>query len=370
MPVLRNPLRFILLYPLSLLYGFATSIRNTLYDLKIIKSHEFDLPIISIGNIRVGGTGKTPHVEYLVKLLNKNVSLATLSRGYKRKTSDFRMVHRDSSVAEVGDEPLQLKRKFPEIKVAVDNDRVHGISTLIEKNDQLNAVVLDDAFQHRKVKAGFSILLTDYHNLFTKDHLLPYGRLREKRYEKRRANIIIVTKCPENMNPMERRLVKKEIKHYPYQDLFFSTIKYGEPQAVFMDTNEWNNKKLAIEKPNVLLICGIAHPELFISHSKSVAKTVEPVIFSDHHNFKPPDIKKITSKFQHLPGPSVILTTEKDATRLREITNLPEDIKKHMYYIPIEVDFLESRKEKFDKLIFDYVKKNKRSGFIPQGAVS
>lgn len=368
MPVLRNPFRFLFFYPLSLIYGFVTSVRNTLYDLKILKSKEFSLPVISIGNIRVGGTGKTPHVEYLVSLLKDDTRIATLSRGYKRKTRDFRIVNENSTVHEAGDEPVQLKRKFPEITVAVDNDRVHGISALINQNKDLNGIILDDAFQHRKVKPGFSILLTDYHNLFTRDHLLPYGRLREKKHEKRRANIIIVTKCPGNLNPMERRLVQKEIKPFPYQDMFFTTIHYGEPKPVFGANSSWTNRKLLTEKPHVVLVCGIAHPELLISYTKKFASSLKSFIYPDHHNFKPSDIQKIADSFQSLDKPSLILTTEKDATRLREMKNIPGNIKTNLFYIPIEVGFLENKKEKFDKLIFDYVKKNKRSGFIPQGS--
>ncbi len=367
MPVLRNPFRFILFYPLSIIYGFVTSVRNGLYDLKILKSQEFKIPVISIGNIRVGGTGKTPHVEYLVNLLKNDTQIATLSRGYKRKTNDFRIVDKKSTVVEAGDEPVQLKRKFPEITVAVDNKRVHGINTLISQNKNLNGVILDDAFQHRKVKAGFSILLTDYYNLFTRDHLLPYGRLREKKHEKRRANIIIVTKCPGNLNPMERRLVRKEIKPYPYQDMFYTTIHYGEPKAVFGTNNSWSNRKLLTDKPRVVLVCGIAHPELLVSYTKKFASSVESFIFPDHHNFKPADIEKITDKFKTFSKPSLVLTTEKDATRLREMNNISNEVKSNLYYIPIEVGFLENKKEEFDKLIFDYVKKNKRSGFIPQG---
>jgi len=370
MPVLRNPFRFILFYPLSIIYGFVTSVRNGLYDLKILKSHEFNIPVISIGNIRVGGTGKTPHVEYLVNLLKNDTRIATLSRGYKRKTNDFRVVDKKSTVSEAGDEPVQLKRKFPEITVAVDNKRVHGINMLLKQNKDLNGVILDDAFQHRKVKAGFSILLTDYHNLFTRDHLLPYGRLREKKHEKRRANIIIVTKCPGNLNPMEQRLVRKEIKPYPYQDMFYTTIHYGEPKAVFGKNNIWTNRKLITDKPNVVLVCGIAHPELLVSYTKKFASRVDSFIFPDHHNFKPAEIEKITNRYNAISKPSLILTTEKDATRLREMKIIPNEVKSNLYFIPIEVGFLENKKEKFDKLIFDYVKKNKRSGFIPQGAFS
>ncbi|KPL12396.1 MAG: tetraacyldisaccharide 4'-kinase, partial [Bacteroides sp. SM23_62] len=210
MPVpTRNNLR-ILLYPFSLLYGLAVSIRNKLYDYSVIKSHEFPIPIISVGNITVGGTGKTPHVEYLIELLKDEFNVAVLSRGYKRKTRHFIMAGSDSGVEDIGDEPVQIKQKFPDVHVAVDRKRVNGVEQLMAKIPDLDVVLLDDAYQHRRIKPGLSILLIDFNRPITKDRLLPAGRLREKAYEKRRGNIILVTKCPDRLKPIERQMIVKD----------------------------------------------------------------------------------------------------------------------------------------------------------------
>ncbi len=365
MPVNLPPfLRALLLYPLSILYGIVMSTRNTLFDLKILKSKEFSIPTISVGNITVGGTGKTPHIEYLIELLQDKYKIATLSRGYKRKTKGFLIADKNSTVDKIGDEPLQIKKKFPKITVAVDEKRVNGITKLLNKDNPAETILLDDAYQHRYVKPGLSILLIDYNRLITRDHLLPYGMLREKRIERQRANIIIVTKCPVGLKPIEKRLVINELRPFPFQDLLFTSIRYKEPVSVFDPNNILSNRELLDKRPNVLLVCGIANPAPLISYTKKFAKTVEEIIFPDHYKFNENDFHNIQTKFASLPKNSIILTTEKDATRLRELPNIDKKTKKVFFYIPVGINFLGDDCEKFNERILNYVTKDKRNGFI------
>jgi tetraacyldisaccharide 4'-kinase len=365
MPLNLPPvLKALLFYPLSILYGIVTSTRNTLFDLKILSSKEFNLPIISVGNITVGGTGKTPHIEYLIELLQTKHNVVTLSRGYKRKTKGFLIADKNSTVAKIGDEPLQIKKKYPKITVAVDGDRVNGINQLIRNGKAVDTILLDDAFQHRYVKPGLSILLIDYNRLITRDHLLPFGMLREKRIERQRANVIIITKCPVGMKPIERRIVLNEIKPFPFQDLFFTSIRYDEPVSVFDSNRKLTNRELLDKRPNVLLVCGIANPEPLIDYTKRFSDDVQNLIFPDHYKFKESDLQKIVTKFNVLPENSIILTTEKDAVRLRELSGINKTLKKNFYYIPVGVNFLGGECEKFNERILNYVTKNKRNGFI------
>ena len=223
----------ILFYPLSLIYGIVVWIRNVMFDINILKSKEFTIPVISVGNITVGGTGKTPHVEYLIRLLKDEFKIATLSRGYKRKSFGFVLANESSTVIEIGDEPRQIKQKFPEIAVAVDSNRVKGINKLLQSEKNLNAIILDDAFQHRYVSPGLSILLVDYNNPLKDDYLLPFGRLREQAGERQRADIIIVTKCPSKIKPIDQRLLEKDLKMFAYQKLFFYFIGLWRTSAGF-----------------------------------------------------------------------------------------------------------------------------------------
>ena len=225
--------RSIFLYPFSLIYGLITGIRNFLYNTDILTSFEFNLPVICVGNITVGGTGKTPHTEYLIRLLRENFRVATLSRGYKRKTRGFQIATSSSLVSDIGDEPLQMYRKFPDITVAVDRNRVHGVNTILKERPETEVIILDDGFQHRKIKPGFSILLSDFDRLMVRDNLLPYGNLRESLDNIRRADIILITKSPENISPIQRRIIVKEINKAPYQNLFFTSLKYNDPVPLF-----------------------------------------------------------------------------------------------------------------------------------------
>lgn len=350
----------ILLYLLSLIYGLVVYIRNSFYDYNIFKTAEFEIPVISIGNITVGGTGKTPHTEYLIRLLKEHAKVATLSRGYKRKTKGFRLVETSSTALEVGDESLQVKQKFPDVTVAVDENRLHGINQLIQDPDSApDAVLLDDAFQHRRVTPGINILLIDYNRPIDKDQLLPLGRLRERKYQRRRANIIIYTKCPDEITPIKRRIIMKDVNLRPYQSLYFTTMVYGKPKPVFPDQATVPLHMTGKRIPAILL-SGIANPESFQDYISSKTNLIDEMIFSDHHNFSNKDWQKIIDTFKkHEAQKPVILTTEKDAMRLREGKKIPDEIQAGMFYIPLEINFLDHEGKSFDQTIVGYVKDNR-----------
>ena len=271
------------LLALSWLYGLGVGIRNTLFEMGVLKSRSFSTPVISVGNITVGGTGKTPHVEYLIRLLKDQFNVAVLSRGYKRKSSGFVLSDSETTMPMIGDEPYQMKQKFPDITVAVDRKRTRGISKLTSPASGLDidVVLLDDAFQHRYVKPGINILLVDYHRLLIYDRLLPAGRLREPVKAKDRADIVIITKCPKDLKPMEFRVITKAMNLYPYQQLYFSTLEYDQPCGVF--TNQVYSEKLSGK--NILLLTGIASPEQLLHDLQEYDSQITPLTFSDHHDF-------------------------------------------------------------------------------------
>jgi len=350
----------ILLYPLSWLYGIVVFLRNRAYDLDILKSQEFDVPVISIGNITVGGTGKTPHVEYLISLLKDKYNVATLSRGYKRKTKGFRTVEVDSTASESGDEPLQIKNKFPEIIVSVSEDRVKGVERLLKQDAQNvpDVILLDDAFQHRRIIPGINILLIDYNRQIKNDHLLPYGRLREGQYQARRANIIIFTKCPDEVTPIMRRILQNDIHLLPYQKLYFTKLEYGKLVPAFgakrLGKTFYEEKQFAI-----LLVTGIASPLLMHNYLKRYSDQIETMTFSDHHDYSNTDLMEIENRFEAIQAEKkVIVTTEKDVMRLRS-TKLNGELKTSVYYLPVKVQFLEEEKKSFNKRILNYVGENK-----------
>jgi tetraacyldisaccharide 4'-kinase len=348
----------LLLYPLSLLYGLAVTVRNYLYDFKILKSTEFDIPVISVGNITVGGTGKTPHTEYLIKLLKQNYKVSTLSRGYRRKSRGFKLVETSSTVDEAGDEPLQLKQKYPMVTVSVCENRVHGVEQLLSGTVVPDVVVMDDAFQHRRITPGLNILLIDYNKPIKDDYMLPMGRLRESRVQARRANIIIITKCPNEIAPITRRIMAKDVHLFPYQDLYFTTMVYGQLGPVFQEAKPMD----LFNDPRhmaILAVVGIAAPEYAIQHLKKVTSELDSLIFPDHHNYTAADVQDIQTRFRELKNPKkIIVTTEKDAVRFRQI-DLPGEFKAVLYYLPIQVKFLDREGKQFDKKIMDYVGENK-----------
>lgn len=354
----------IILYPFSLIYGLVTGFRNFLYNTGIFKSVEFNLPVICVGNITVGGTGKTPHTEYLAELLRGIFKVATLSRGYKRKTRDFRIASSTSGVSEIGDEPLQISRKFPDVLVAVDRNRVHGVNKILEASPETEVIILDDAFQHRRITPGFSILLSDFERLITRDHLMPFGRLRESSGNKRRADIILITKTPENTTPVQRGLIIKEIDKAPFQNLYFTSLTYNAPLPLFNSKN-YDESNLNISKCadcGIVLVTGIANPSQLKEYLQRLFGEIMHLSYPDHYNFKEKDILTICSAYKDLKSPiKYLITTEKDAVRLREFTNIAEPIRSAFYYIPVGVHFLNEDKDEFDKLIVDYVRKNKRN---------
>ena len=359
--------RSIFLYPFSLLYGFATGFRNFLFNSKILKSHTFNIPIICVGNLTVGGTGKTPHTEYLTDLLRTNFKVAVLSRGYKRKTNGFRFADDNSLADDIGDEPLQIFRKFPDITVAVDSKRVQGVQTILKEKPDTEVIILDDGFQHRSITPGLSILLSDFERLIIKDDLLPYGNLRESLRNIRRADIILITKSPESISPIQRRLLVKDINKAPYQNLYFTFIKYKDPVNVFDNIVPALDISVESKKADrgIVLVTGIANPKLFLDYLKKSFNEIIHLSFSDHHRFTLKDIEKIQESWKSLTSSlKYVITTEKDAARLREFANIAEPIRSSYYYIPVGTDFLNDDKDEFDNLIVNYVRKNKRNNRV------
>ncbi|MDD7914587.1 tetraacyldisaccharide 4'-kinase [Polaribacter ponticola] len=331
-----------LLFPFAVLYDLITSIRNFFFSVGIFKETTFKIPIIVVGNLSVGGTGKTPQIEYLVRLLKDQFKTSVLSRGYKRKTKGFVLVDNIHTADDVGDEPLQYFKKFNNINVAVNENRVEGIDKLIQNNSP-EVILLDDAFQHRKVKGSFYILLTKYNDIFTDDFLLPTGNLRESRAGANRADVIIVTKCPCNLKDSDKKIIERKLKKYN-KKIFFSTISYASKIS--------GSKQILIEEVvdfEVLLITGIANPQPLTDFLKSKRIKFKHLKFSDHHNFSQKEINEIDDKFKIMKSDKkLILTTEKDYTRL-------ENFIKDLSYIQIETNFL-SDKNEFDNIINSHLK--------------
>ena len=358
----------ILFYPLSLIYGIVVWIRNVMFDINILKSKEFTIPVISVGNITVGGTGKTPHVEYLIRLLKDEFKIATLSRGYKRKSFGFVLANESSTVIEIGDEPRQIKQKFPEIVVAVDSNRVKGINKLLQSEKNLNAIILDDAFQHRYVSPGLSILLVDYNNPLKDDYLLPFGRLREQAGERQRADIIIVTKCPSKIKPIDQRLLEKDLKMFAYQKLFFTSLVYGEPLPVFKRVAKLTtHAEMKEQKPFIFLLTGIANARPFKTYVRGISTQIAELNYPDHYSYSASDMHDLIEKFSAEPSKNkIILTTEKDAMRLQLFADMEDEIKSVMYYIPIQIEFNESEEKTFNHIITNYVRNNKPDSLLHQ----
>lgn len=352
------------MYPLSLLYGLVIYIRNWLFDKEILKSTNFKIPVIAVGNLAVGGTGKTPHTEYIVTILQNNWKVAVLSRGYKRKTKGFYLADDASDFLTLGDEPFQIHNKFPDLIVAVDEKRVHGIKKLQELIPDLQTVILDDAFQHRQVQPGFSILLTDYNHLYCHDMLLPAGRLREPKSGSKRANLIVVTKCPLDIKPIEMRLIETEIKEETNQLVFFSGFEYDEIIPVFpnFEKEKYNYHKLKETQAHVLLVAGIVSPEPILEQINKYTGNVKTLFFEDHHAFQIKDYSLINQMFDYIESEKkVLLVTEKDAARIILDPNFPEKLKSKTYAMPIRVKILHNQEELFIQKIKNYVVENTRN---------
>jgi tetraacyldisaccharide 4'-kinase len=316
-----------ILFPIAIIYWLVTFVRNWLYDMGFFKSKRYNLPIIAIGNLSAGGTGKTPHTEYLIRLLKDKYKVAVLSRGYKRNTKGFILANETISAAELGDESYQIHTKFPEVTVAVCEDRQTGIENL-RANLNPDVILLDDAFQHRKVKASFYVLLTAYDDLFSDDYILPYGNLRESVVGKKRANLVIVTKCPATLSEQEQDKVKQKLKvNVP---VFFTSIDYDA--EVFSAKNSIEvSKVIAKEK---VIVAGIAKPKYFVNYLNSGKDKV--MIYPDHHNFSAQEISELNTLAQD----KMLVTTEKDFVRLNGKIQ-----KDNLYYLPIKSKFLNSETE-------------------------
>lgn len=350
--------------PLSWLYGLGVRLRNQLFELGILKSRSFDIPIISVGNITVGGSGKTPHVEYLIRLLKDHAKVAVLSRGYKRKSKGYVLAGDETPMKDIGDEPFQMKTKFPDTHVAVDKNRCHGIDMLTgnKETSDTDVILLDDAFQHRYVKPGVNILLVDYHRLIIYDKLLPAGRLREPQSGKARADIVIITKCPKDMKPMEYRVIIKAMNLYPYQQLFFTMLEYDNLRPMFC--GEERPLKSIGKNENILLLTGIASPKQMIYDLKEYSGNITPLTFPDHHQFTSNDIERINEAFKAMPSPKTIITTEKDNARLFGMDGLSDEVRHNMYMLPVRIKFMLEQEEEFNNKIIGYVQKNPKNSIL------
>jgi len=347
---LLKPVR-ILLFPFSLLYYVAIYIRNRLYDENILKSSSFNLPIICVGNVAVGGTGKSPMVEYLVRTFKDQYKLATLSRRYKRKTRGYALANEQTTALEIGDEPMQFHLKFPDVAIAVGEERLEAIPQILHDRPGTKAIILDDAFQHRSVKAGMNIVLTDYSNLYTRDWYLPTGDLRDERRSVRRAEIIVVTKCPSLMPAAEKEAIVEELCPKPGQHVLFSTIRYGRPYHIIS-----KNAYTVSAHTEVLLVTGIANPAPLKQLLQETSKTYYEITYNDHHIFTIDDLKEIIRQFKAISGNNkIILTTEKDAVRLSKFQHELYDIP--FYVVPIELQFLFGGAGEFSELIGTFISK-------------
>jgi len=343
-----------LLTPFALLYGIAIFIRNRLYDWRILKSFEFDFPVICIGNLSVGGTGKTPHTEYIIALLDEFFSVGIVSRGYGRRTNGYLLANENSTVADIGDEPLQIITNYPKVAFAVGEDRGFAIPHLIRDEPDTKVILLDDAYQHRSVKAGLNILLTDYSRLYCNDWLLPVGRLREFSSGSKRANVIVVTKCPTTLSQEEKTTIINKLKPQAFQKVFFSSLYYGQCSS-FLD----GKKTIELKKDaHILLVCGIANSNSLENYLSSKTASVTTLNFGDHHFYNERDIEKVRLAFEQIKADSkFIITTQKDAVKLNTFKNFFQVNNLPLYIQPVRPQFDDAESKQFSTLIFDYVSK-------------
>ncbi len=341
----------VLLLPVAVIYGVIIFFRNWLYDKNYFKSASFNFPVICVGNLAVGGTGKSPMVEYLVELLRHDYQIGTLSRGYKRKTKDYVLANAHTTALDIGDEPMQFHIKFPDIAVASCEERIVGIPHLLQDVPGLQAIILDDAFQHRMVKAGLNILLTECSNLYSQDFFLPTGDLRDEWASAKRADIIIVTKCPYDLSAEAKQKIIRSLKPLATQKVFFTTIEYGTPYHIFNHHDEW----MLTPRDEVLLVCGIANPRPLKEYLHEKAHTYYQQDYSDHHIFSIDDLNEIKEKFEEIQArDKLILTTEKDAVRLTKFTEQLASLP--MYVLPIRHYFLFDEAGAFHELVTGFLR--------------
>lgn len=335
----------LLLKPLGVVYGAVTAFRNKMFDYGVLRQRRFDIPVLVVGNIAVGGTGKTPHTEYLIEMLHTRYHIGVLSRGYNRRTKGFRQAQADSTARQIGDEPFQIYQKFKDkgVMVAVCEDRCEGIDRMRELDPNLNLIILDDAFQHRYVKPAVSVVLTEYSRPVFTDSMLPAGRLRESAAALHRADVVVVTKCPDEMKQLEYRLFVKNLGLYPYQKLFFSRYTYGALTPLYPDdVYAVPNLENLTQADTMVILAGVANPKPFIRHMRKSGAKVRGLIYPDHHNFNRDDILALIDKIKTSPDPArtFVVTTEKDAMRLRDFTGLPKSLRRRIFYVPVSVQFI------------------------------
>ncbi|WP_102407069.1 tetraacyldisaccharide 4'-kinase [Parabacteroides bouchesdurhonensis] len=344
--------------PIAFLYGIGVWFRNRLFDWGLLQSEQFPVPVICVGNLSAGGTGKTPHTEYIIRLLSPLYKVAVLSRGYKRKTTGFVLSTPESTSDEIGDEPYQMKRKFPDVQVAVDANRRRGIRNLLAfpKEKRPDVILLDDAFQHRYVIPSLSVVLTDYNRLYYYDELLPLGRLREPASGIRRADVVIVTKCSDELKPIDYRIMGGNMKLMAHQQLFFTRVCYGEIEPLFPQEAKPLTVKDIQRDDEILLLAGIASPEYFIKEAGKYSDKVTAITFADHHAFGKKDMKQIKAVFDKMTSPGkLILVTEKDAARLQNNPLLPDEWKKMLYYLPITINFCLDKQDAFNEMLKKHI---------------
>jgi len=340
------------LYPFTLIYGALVWLRNRLYDVKFFSSVGFSVPVISVGNLSTGGTGKTPHIEYLVQLLQYRYQVATMSRGYKRYTKGFLVAGPDANALKIGDEPMQYVMKFPELVVSVAEERLTGIPALLQRRPDIDVILLDDAYQHRSVKPGLNILITDYSRPFYQDYILPFGNLREGRGSSKRADMIVVSKCPASLTVQQAAEMRGRIAPQPHQQVFFTTIAYGAPYDIFTRTPvELNNR-------NIVLVCGIARPEPLIAYVEELAQSVHPLTYRDHHYFVTSDLEEIKAAFDNWSVDNkIILTTEKDAARLHLHAEKLAGWGVTIAVMPVQVQVLFEQGPAFDGIVMNFTER-------------
>ena len=352
-----NKWRKILLFPFGVLYHLITLVRNKCYDFNCFSSTSFSTPVICIGNLAVGGTGKTPHTEYLIRLLQPKYNVAVLSRGYGRKTKNYLEATVKTTAKEIGDEPFLYHKKHPKVLVAVENKRVLGVKKILQNHPNTDVILLDDAFQHRAIQAGFNIVITEYNNPLYNDYLLPAGNLREHKSGIKRSDIIIVSKCPNHLSLEAQNKIRSQFNFHKPEQIYFTKIAYGKIYNPFFPNKKIEN----LSEYSVLLVTGIGNSKPLYNHIKKYANNCSEIAFGDHHNFTEQDINKIKTNFSKInDSKKLILTTEKDASRFLEI----KDMKKMpLFCIEIEVVFL-NNKDNFNTQIEKYVRKNNTNSRI------
>ena len=344
--------------PLSWLYGMVVHIRHKLFDLKILRSEEFDIPVVCIGNLTVGGTGKTPVAELLIERFSEHYRVGVLSRGYRRKTKGFVLSTPTSSARTIGDEPRQMKLKYPSVPVAVCEKRAEGIRLLRKAHPEIELIILDDAFQHRYVEPWVNILLMDYNNPVYRDRLLPWGRLRDTRNQIHRANFVLVTKCPDDLNPLDMRIVINSLGLFPYQSLYFTRMRQGEITPLFADRAVGKVR----EGDPVIAMSGIANPVPLLENLRKRFDVVAELTFDDHHTYRLSDMRRLEALFAAYPA--VVLTTEKDAVKLTNRKKVPEAVQQRLYYVPIHVSFVADSESEFLRQLELYVRTNQKYSLL------